>query len=58
MENLFPAVQHLNNKGVIDTYTKTDAVESVTLIDIKRVLPYAPRFRQVGSANNGTWFNQ
>ena len=58
MENLFPAIQHLNGKGVIDTYTKTDAVESVTLIDVKRVLPYAPRFRQVGSANNGTWFNQ
>lgn len=58
MENIFPAIQHLNGKGCIDTYTKTDAVESVTLIDVKRVLPYAPRFRQVGSANNGTWFNQ
>lgn len=58
MENLFPEIQHLNGKGVIDTYTKTEDVESVTLIDVMRVLPYAPRFRQLGSANNGTWHNQ
>lgn len=57
-DNLFPEIQHINGKGVIDTYTKTDDVESVTYIDVMRVLPYAPRFRQLGSANNGTFHNQ
>ena len=56
-ENLFPEIQHINGKGVIDKYTKTDDVESVTYIDIMRVLPYAPRFRQLGSLNNGAYHN-
>lgn len=57
-DNLFPEIQHINGKGVTDTYTKTRDVESVTYIDVMRVLPYAPRFRQLGAANNGTWHNQ
>ena len=57
-ENLFPEIQHINGKGVNDTYTKTKDVESVTMIDVMRVLPYAPRFRQLGATNNGTWHNQ
>ncbi len=57
-DNLFPEIQHINGKGVTDTYTKTKDVESVTLIDVMRVLPYAPRFRQLGATNNGTWHNQ
>lgn len=57
-ENLFPEIQHINGKGVTDKYTKTSDVESVTLIDVMRVLPYAPRFRQLGSANNGAWHNK
>lgn len=57
-DSLFPEIQHINGKGIIDTYTKTDDVESVTYIDVMRVLPYAPRFRQLGSANNGTFHNQ
>ena len=57
-DNLFPEIQHINGKGVTDTYTKTDDVESVTYIDVMRVLPYAPRFRQLGAANNGTFHNQ
>lgn len=56
-ENLFPEIQHINGKGVIDKYTKTDDVESVTYIDIMRVLPYAPRFRQLGATNNGAYHN-
>ena len=56
-ENLFPEIQHINGKGCIDKYTKTDDVESVTYIDIMRVLPYAPRFRQLGSLNNGKYHN-
>lgn len=57
-ENLFPEIQHINGKGVIDKYTKTDDVESVTYIDVMRVLPYAPRFRQLGATNNGTYHNK
>lgn len=56
-ENLFPEIQHINGKGVNDTYTKTNDVESVTYIDVMRVLPYAPRFRQLGATNNGAWHN-
>lgn len=57
-ENLFPEIQHINGKGVIDTYTKPADVESVTYIDVMRVLPYAPRFRQLGAVNNGSYHNQ
>lgn len=57
-ENLFPEIQHINGKGVIDKYTKTDDVESVTYIDVMRVLPYAPRFRKLGATNNGAYHNQ
>lgn len=57
-DNLFPEIQHINGKGVTDTYTKTSDVESVTFIDVMRVLPYAPRFRKLGAANNGAWHNQ
>jgi hypothetical protein len=56
-ENLFPEIQHINGKGCIDKYTKTDDVESVTYIDVMRVLPYAPRFRQLGAVNNGNYHN-
>ena len=57
-ENLFPEIQHINGKGVIDKYTKTSDVESVTYIDVMRVLPYAPRFRQLGAVNNGAFHNK
>lgn len=57
-ENLMPEIQHINGKGCIDKYTKTNDVESVTLIDVMRILPYAPRFRKLGATNNGTWHNQ
>ena len=57
-ENLFPEIQHINGKGCIDKYTKTDDVESVTYIDVMRVLPYAPRFRKLGATNNGKYHNQ
>lgn len=57
-ENLFPEIQHINGKGCIDKYTKTNDVESVTYIDVMRVLAYAPRFRQLGSANNGGYHNK
>ena len=56
-ENLFPEIQHINGKGCIDKYTKTEDVDSVTYIDIMRVLPYAPRFRQLGALNNGKYHN-
>ena len=57
-ENLFPEIQHINGKGCIDKYTKTEDVESVTFIDVMRVLPYAPRFRQLGAVNNGKYHNK
>lgn len=57
MENLFPAIQHINGMGVTDKYTKTSDIENVTLIDVMRVLPYAPRFRKLGAVNNGAWSN-
>lgn len=57
-ENIFPEIQHINGKGVVDKYTKTEDVEDVTYIDVMRVLPYAPRFRQLGATNNGTYHNQ
>lgn len=56
-ENLFPEIQHINGKGCVDKYTKTDDVDSVTYIDIMRVLPYAPRFRKLGATNNGAYHN-
>ena len=56
-ENLYPEIQHINGKGVTDKYTKTEDVRSVTYIDVMRVLPWAPDFRQVGSLNNGKWHN-
>lgn len=57
-ENLFPEIQHINGKGCVDKYTKTSDVEDVTYIDVMRVLPYAPRFRQLGATNNGSFHNQ
>lgn len=57
MENLLPEIQHINGKGCTDKYTPTSDVESVTLIDVMRILPYAPRFRKIGSSNNGGWHN-
>ena len=57
-ENFMPEIQHINGKGCIDKYTKTSDVESVTYIDIMRVLPYAPRFRKLGASTNGTFHNQ
>ena len=56
-ENLFPAIQHINGKGATDKWTKTNDIDNVTYIDIMRVLPYAPEFRQLGSLNNGGWHN-
>lgn len=56
-ENLFPEIQHINGKGVTDKYTPSDRVESVTYIDVMRVLPYAPRFRQLGGTANGGFSN-
>lgn len=56
-DNLFPEIQHINGKGCIDKYTKTNDVESVTYIDVMRVLPYAPRFRKLGATNNGAFHN-
>lgn len=56
-ENLFPEIQHINGKGVTDKYTPSSDVESVMYIDVMRVLPYAPRFRQIGGANNGAYHN-
>lgn len=56
-ENLFPEIQHINGKGVTDKYTKSNDVESVTYIDVMRVLPYAPRFRKLGATNNGGYSN-
>lgn len=58
MENLFPKIQHINNKGVIDKYTPSNAVESVTYIDVLRVLSYVPNFRQLGATNNGKFHNK
>ena len=57
-ENLFPQIQHINGKGCTDKYTKTNDVTNVMYIDIMRVLPYAPRFRKIGAANNGKWHNK
>ena len=56
-ENLFPEIQHISGKGCIDKYTKSDDIDSVTYIDVMRVLPYAPRFRQLGATNNGSYHN-
>lgn len=56
-ENLFPAVQHINGKGATDKWTTPKDIESVTYIDIMRVLPYAPEFRQLGATNNGGFAN-
>lgn len=56
-ENLMPAIQHINGKGVVDTFTKEEDVRRVNKIDVLRVLPYVPQFRKLGSANNGAYGN-
>jgi len=56
-DNLFPEIQHINGKGCVDKYTKTNDIERVTYIDVMRVLPYLPRFRQLGATNNGAYHN-
>lgn len=56
-ENLFPLIQHINGKGVTDTYTKEADVRRVNKIDVLRVLPYIPNFRKLGSSNNGDYGN-
>ena len=56
-DNLYPEIQHINGKGVTDKYTMTSDIKNVTYIDVMRVLPYVPRFRQVGATNNGKWHN-
>ncbi len=56
-ENFFPRIQHILGKGCIDKYTKTDDVKDITKIDVMRVLPNAPEFRQLGAQNNGKWHN-
>ena len=57
-ENLIPAVQHINGKGCSDKWTLPEDIESVNQIDVIRVLHYAPYFRQLGAANNGSYHNQ
>ena len=57
-ENLFPEIQHLDGKGVTERYTNRRDIENVTYIDVTRVLPYAPNFRQLGATNNGAFHNQ
>ena len=56
-ENLMGEIQHINGKGVTDKYTTRKDVENVTYIDVMRVLPNPPRFRQLGALNNGKFHN-
>lgn len=56
-ENLFQGIQHINGKGCVDTYTKAENIDRVNSIDVKRVLPFPPRFRQLGGAANGAYHN-
>lgn len=57
-ENLIQEIQHLNGRGCVDTYTPASQIERVNSIDVKRILPYAPRFRQLGAAANGGFHNK
>lgn len=57
-ENILQGIQHINGKGCIDKYTPTNDIESVTYIDVMRVLPLPPRFRQIGATNNGGFHNK
>lgn len=57
-ENLIQGIQHINGKGCIDTYIPAIQIERVNSIDVKRVLPYPPRFRQIGGAANGAFHNK
>lgn len=56
-ENFLQGIQHINGKGCIDTYVKADQIARVNSIDVKRILPYPPRFRQIGGAANGNYHN-
>ena len=56
-ENLFQGIQHINGKGCVDTYTTANSIDRVNSIDVKRILPYPPRFRQLGGAANGNYHN-
>lgn len=56
-ENLFQGIQHINGKGCVDTYTTADNIDRVNSIDVKRILPFPPRFRKLGGAANGNYHN-
>lgn len=56
-ENLMQEIQHINGKGCVDTYTPATQIERVNSIDVKRILPYAPRFRKLGATANGAYHN-
>ena len=56
-ENIFQEIQHIDGKGCVDKYTPANQIERVNSIDVKRVLPYAPRFRKLGGAANGAYHN-
>ena len=56
-ENLFQGIQHINGRGCVDTYTSASQIDRVNSIDVKRILPYPPRFRQLGGAANGKFHN-
>lgn len=57
-ENLIPAIQHINGKGVIDKYTLSEDVRSVNKIDVMRLKQVLPAVRKLGAANNGGFMNR
>lgn len=57
-ENLIPAIQHINGKGVIDKYTISEDVRSVNKIDVMRLKQVLPAVRKLGATNNGGFMNR
>ena len=57
-ENLLPAIQHINGKGVIDKYTLSEDVRSINKIDVMRLKQVFPAVRKLGATNNGGYMNK
>ena len=57
-ENLLPAIQHINGKGVVDKYTLSEDVRSINKIDVMRLKQVFPAVRKLGATNNGGYMNK
>lgn len=56
-ENFFPAIKHIEGKGVSERYITDQDPEKVNEIDVPRILPIKAHARKIGGSSNGGWIN-